>query len=407
MRLMARGSIRFVSSTLLLATALGLPACGQAPNAVESGGELAQPIVGGEVDTQHKNVFMLFASLGRFYSTCTATLIAPNLLLTARHCVASNVDEAVVCGQSELGAPYAAETLRASNPVDVNQATRWFEGGSVHVPTEGSDTCGYDVALLVLTENVPPSVAVPAIPRIDLDVEEGEPYVAVGYGLDEAGEAGGRLARDGLFVECAPGQCGRVAPVREFIGDTGVCQGDSGGPAFDTKGKLVGIVSRGGEDCSVPIYGAVTAWRDLITSVALQAAARGNYVPPFWVTSGMSDPPAPLPVEPGGACGPGALCPAGYLCHSGDEGDAPSCTAICSSELDCDAGYRCAPAGEDAESVCTREAPPSGEPDATCAFTVRGRSSETPLPLLGIVVGLAGLRARRRRRVLLDRSVRL
>ncbi|HEY8946488.1 MAG TPA: S1 family peptidase, partial [Polyangiaceae bacterium] len=243
---MARTSGRALLPVVLISAAFAATGCGDSPAATEQPLRAEDSIVGGEVDTEHRHVFMLVTIAGNYYQACTATLIAPNLLLTARHCISSNEDEVVICGRSDLGPPLPATSIRASNAVNVQEARRWYEGASVHVPQEGSDTCGYDVALVVLTENVPASVAVPAVPRIDREVAEGEPYVAVGYGLDEQGEQGGRLMREGLFVSCAPGECGRVAPAGEFIGDTGVCQGDSGGPAFDAAGKVVGIVSRGG-----------------------------------------------------------------------------------------------------------------------------------------------------------------
>ena len=39
----------------------------------------------------------------------------------------------------------------------------------------------------------------------------------------------------------------------EFAGDEATCQGDSGGPALDMQGRVVGITSRGGADCSMSI----------------------------------------------------------------------------------------------------------------------------------------------------------
>lgn len=351
-----------------LAGALG---CGDVPS-LEPTTQAEQGIVGGQVDDEHRNVFILLANLGRAFSSCTATLIAPNLLLTARHCVSTSEDEdeVVVCGRSDLGQTYTADRLRASNALDVRDSTRWYRGASVHVPEEGSDTCGYDVALVVLTENVPASVAVPAIPRIDREVTHGEPYIAVGYGEDERGEQGGRQSLDGLTVACAPGQCGRVAPNGEFVGDTGVCQGDSGGPAFDTDGKLVGIVSRGAEDCSLPVYGTVTTWSDLIRRVAVQAALRGKYDTPFWVTQGVSDPIGPSP-------GVGCL-----------------------SEQDCRAGSACKPVSEGSPSTCSPVIPVPGdgsEPEATCSYTVATDPPSVPVALLGLLSGLSWLRRRRPR----------
>lgn len=391
---MAPGRIGSPSKMMLLASAAWLGSCGQWASSEEREGYSVQRILGGQVDTTHSNVFMLVANQGQVYSSCTATLIAPNLLLTARHCVSPNEDEVVVCGRAELGVPFAPENLRASNAVNVRQSTRWFTGASVHVPSESADTCGFDVALVVLTENVPSDVADPAIPRIDREVEQGETYVAVGYGLDEEGQQGGRLSLGGLYISCSPGECGRVAPGSEFIGDTGVCEGDSGGPAFDTAGKLVGVVSRGGEDCSIPIYGTVTAWKALISSVAVQAAARGAYPAPFWATSGVSDLPPP-PSEPGGSCSSELPCEGGFVCHQDDETGAQTCVPACSREQDCDAGFACT--AVETGSACLPNEPARGpEPAATCAYPAGG-SRGSPLLLFGLASGFGWLGARRRR----------
>lgn len=403
---MVLGRLRSARRRWYLSGVLGLVACGEGPAVQrELPGERAEPIAGGEIDADHVNVFALLArhriSEDRYaFSSCTATLIAPNLLLTARHCVSETRDEFVVCGQASLGRLYQAEDLIASNPVFIQQEARWFRGDSIHVPSEGNDTCGFDVALVILSENVPPSVAEPAIPRIDRAVEAGERYVAVGYGVDENGGGGSRQVRRDLYVACSPGSCGRRARDNEFIGDTGVCSGDSGGPAFDSAGKLVGIVSRGAEDCTYPIYGDVASWRDLVVSVATEAALRGGYEAPFWVTSGVSDPPEPVVVEPGAQCGAGFVCPDGYACH------ASTCTRVCEGDEDCEDGLSCQ--GEaDAPALCLPEQPGTPEaeaarpPDPTCAYraAVPGRSGAVAWLAAGLVGWLAAGRRQRGRRV--------
>lgn len=363
---MALGRFSFRSRMLALVAAAGVAACQEAQEGA-SADQAAQSILGGQSDAEHRHVFILLSHVGRTVSSCTATLIAPNLLLTARHCVSASEDEVVVCGRSGLGETYSADRLRASNAVNVQESMRWFRGATVHVPEEGNDTCGYDVALITLTENVPASVAEPAIPRIDRDVEHGEPYVAVGYGQTELGEYGGRQSRKGLFVACAPGTCGRVARNGEFVGDQGVCEGDSGGPAFDADGKLVGIVSRGGEGCSVPVYGTVTTWKELIRKVAQRAALRGKYPAPFWVTLGTS-----VPIEDASplACATDRDCPSGLICDPGDDRSAPACVP--------------GAFGADEE--------PLG-PEVTCSY---GRSRSSTLIALGWLGLLVCLRSRRR-----------
>jgi V8-like Glu-specific endopeptidase len=349
-------------------------------------------------------------------SMCTATLIAPNLLLTARHCISSGPRRDIVCGLSELGEPYPANAIFATNdPVPV-EGSRTFQGAELSVPDEGADTCGYDVALVRLSANVPPNVAVPAIPRIDREVEAGEVYTAVGYGADESGEpTGQRQMRSGLSVACAPGLCGFGVESSEFRGETGICSGDSGGPALDAQGKVVGVVSRGGSDCGTPIYGTVTAWREWIRETAARAAEAGGYEPAFWVVTGESDAPDEPDSGPtndggagfGGGSGPGlsgtqgdpctspAECASGYACYSSDgTPEAGRCVALCGATSACARDLVCSPLGE--TSVCLEPGDPPGS-DGGCALAP-SRAAHSPRAawLIAVALGLAlGRRAAR------------
>ena len=340
-------------SALLGAALSGLVALGCGSTGAEPASRRAQPIAGGTADALHQNVFLLVSETQNSGSLCTATLIAPNLLLTARHCVSpGNGDDHVLCGDSVLEDPYPASAFFATNDARPGHESPIFRAVAVRVPGLGEDTCGYDLALVILKESVPSDISMPAVPRIDLEVEPGEAYTAVGYGLDEAGKSpGGRMQLDGLSVECEPGSCGDGVESTEFLGEKGICSGDSGGPAFDRDGKVVGVVSRGGPECSTPIYSTVTAWHDFIVDTAKEAATLGGYEAPFWVTSGLSDPP--VLVGQGGESGAGGPSSSG----AASEGEACDATTACESELVCYIA--------------------SAEPNATAAPNATGRCSAT------------------------------
>jgi hypothetical protein len=372
-------------------------------------------ISGGQPDSTDSNVFILVSHRGSDeVALCSASLIAPNLLLTARHCVANTTTDAVTCGQTEASAPFPANTFFATNVQNVNDAMSAFSVSSIAVPSQGTDICGFDLALVTLAQVVPSSVAVPLVPRIDKAVARGEIYSAVGYGQDspgDAGIAGVRMERSGLRVNCAPGVCNSTeAESSEFIGETGICSGDSGGPALDAAGKVVGVVSRSGaQDCASPVYGSVAYWKDWITSVAKQAAVTGNYTAPFWVETGMSDPPAVANPADSGAAGAAAelassvgvqgdACSAPQDCKTGFGCFAPTgsatgayCAEFCSAQTKCATGTYCATS----VGVCVKGS--ASADSSSCAFRDVGAPGGSAAgALFGVVaLGFAGLRRRR------------
>lgn len=370
--LVARASVcvaaAFASSAIL--------ACSATVEERASGGR-TQAIAGGTVDASHQNVFLLVRETQSSGSLCTATLIAPNLLLTARHCVSPGTgDDHVLCGDSVLDDPYPASAFFATNDAQPSQDSQVFRAVAVRVPGLGEDTCGYDLALVILKQSVPTDVSVPAVPRIDREVQPGELYTAVGYGENEAGHSTGRrMQLEGLSIACEPGSCGEGVESSEFLGEKGICSGDSGGPALDLDGKVVGVVSRGGPECSTPIYSTVTAWHDFIIETAQEAADLGGYEAPFWVTTGLSDPPvlvgqggaggaggaasAPDLASEGEACDAVTACQSELVCYSAGSEATARCAAVCEVTTDCHDGLVCQSAGD--VSVCGLPRKPAEE----------------------------------------------
>jgi hypothetical protein len=266
------------------------------------------------------------------------------------------------------------------------------------------------MALVILESNVASVVATPAIPRIDRVAESGEPYTAIGYGLNAEGESNdGRMSRTDLEVRCTAGACGRQYQVvpNEFLGETGVCSGDSGGPALDADGKVIGVVSRGTDPCETPIYGSVASFRDFIVETAFDAAAAGGYPAPFWAWSGVSDPDETRATE-GEACAAGDACRPGHVCYfDADPADA-SCRAICENDRQCAAGRVCQP-GFDVRGggLClpmpepiapggSDDAPVGSGADDGCSMSHAPSNSRAGF-LLGTALGVALLGQARRR----------
>lgn len=160
-------------------------------------------IVGGVDDTTHTNVVMLANPGG----SCTASLIAPNLVLTARHCVAQNVTQGIGCdinGNStngdHVGNNYAAANLK----VFTGQSPQ-FWGTPVAVgaqlfTVQSKNLCNNDIALLVLNKAV--TSAPPLKIRRDYPPQIGELVTAVGYGAinDNSQGSGKRRMRANVPV---------------------------------------------------------------------------------------------------------------------------------------------------------------------------------------------------------------
>lgn len=269
--------------------------CGDAelsqPDGAQTLARAQQEIQGGEYHTAKGASVGFGIQTPRGMSICSGTLIAPNLVLTARHCVAQVSGAYVICGQSEFGPVYGPEKLFISTSPNLTTQQAGFRAAEkIFVPEDGADMCGYDIALVQLKQNISAADATPAEPRLDIPVERQEGYTAIGYGhIGDGSGSGVRRSLDARKALCSGADCNLyrygAATISEWIGDDGVCQGDSGGGAFDSQGRVLGALSRGGQGCSDSVYSGVTEWSAWIRGHAMEAAAAGGYDVPEWVDS--------------------------------------------------------------------------------------------------------------------------
>jgi MYXO-CTERM domain-containing protein len=393
---------------------------GEAPGQlVGTVGKSRAPIVGGQVDDSTTGVVGLAIDFPGhlFFGHCSGTLIAPNLVLTARHCVslsftAGAADDHVECGVTRFSPPNrgdgflaSPETVRPTEPTDPT----FFRSVQVRVPNGTQDFCGQDVALVVLAgSGIPASEATPIVPRIDSLPMNDEPFTAEGFGLTDPktdNTDGTRMRSTGNTVSCVGLDCqarGDTVRGTEWLSeDARTCPGDSGGPALDEEGRVMGVTSRGPDGCTSVIYGDVGSWRDFIIETALDAATRGGYDPPFW-TKGSST-PGGAPVEADGgvstplgrACS--GSCGSGYVCYS-DTGQPPGqCVPRCGGAIEeCPAHYACAQSIHACVPKGSSVLEPGSGSSSGCA--VRHGQAGGPLGLLAAAVLGAIARGLRRRR---------
>ncbi len=164
--------------------------------------------------------------------TCTGTLVAPRVVLTAAHCV-ENLEAPQV-----LSVVFAPEVARALPSERVRVAE-----GRLHPAWRAGEN---DIGVLLLAEDAPVAPVPLVGSALPADVV-GRTTRLVGFGLDEQGQAGHRrsgTARvvavgEGTFsIEAAPGMS---------------CGGDSGGPSFlemDGIERVAGITSFGDTTCT-------------------------------------------------------------------------------------------------------------------------------------------------------------
>lgn len=380
-------------------------------------------IKGGYADANDTAVVAIVALSAGGIGECTGSLIAPNLILTARHCVAditNLVGGGVDCSKSKFSSPKSASTFYVTTKQFLSQnPDDYHPVKQVIVPTTTTEVCGGDVALLILNENIDPAEAVPLVARVDTQIKKDDQYSAVGFGgtQDNGTGSGQRRRLDDLFVNCVGKQCSAlyISITHEWQGDHGICQGDSGGPALDLQNRVIGVTSRGGAGCTYPVYGDVFPWGEWLKENAAHAADLGGYPLPPWATGMTTDPAFYSPI--GDACTDPSACASGACLGDGVTG---YCTRPCSDAGPCPEGYTCGLVGD--QQFCQKPVDDPGPgtggegttatgpgttgaggngstPSEESGCSVGGDDPTKPVPWsTGVGIAAAGLALLRRRR---------
>ncbi len=240
-----------MSKRCLVTAALVGALCSCAPERIEPLSSSSAPIVDGS-PSHNRSVVFLYNLAG---AACTATIVAPRAVLTAKHCIQGGSSSAAPASQFVVyvgDSPY--RPIRQYRVAEVRPAPGCW------------DLCGdaSDVAMLILAspaveEPVPISFEPPA-------GITGQTITAIGYGQTPAGSSGTQLSTSK-----------RVTGVRGglvFV-EPAVCSGDSGGPVIGPEGMIWGVASfiyspdgRSRPECGTApgAYNGISHLRDFIVA---------------------------------------------------------------------------------------------------------------------------------------------
>jgi hypothetical protein len=280
---------------------------------------------------------------------CTATLVAPRVLLTAAHCVPEGATPDAFFGSTPLGG--------GGTSIPVIATTRH--------PGFDPTTLTNDVAMALLADAAPAGATPWPLPSAALDASSvGLPLRLVGFGATGPGDSTAPEKRVGTTTLAS------LTTTELAFGPSPsqTCTGDSGGPAFATIGgveAIVGVTSSGDPQCD-------QSARDV------RVDANASFIVPW------------LQATAEGAAGPGDRCyyaancaaSAGACTAALDDSTLSFCAPACGDGGVCPSGLTCL-RGSDGRSLCRHSPPSPGAPGASCTLPSDCADSNCLVPATG------------------------
>lgn len=384
-----------MSTTLLIASSivsLSLLGCTtpQSSGLVSTREDIVNGTVSGSDDDA---VVWVSTTLDVSIQRCSGTLVAPNLVLTALHCVSNYPDSlAFTCDSNGnlVAGPGGQLGTQASPSKIIIQGGTFLDAGAIVAIAKGKQIfagptttiCLNDIAFVLLDREL----SLPIRPiRLYTGTEPGEVMRVVGYGLDENYSVWTRHYRDGAVVDKVGSSqyrpVGDDVPPNSFtsIGNE-LCIGDSGGPAISDRGAVAGVFSKVVGSCTAPsAVDTFTQVAPFATNLVLPAFQAAGYEP--WL-EGNSEPGL---YGTGGASGTGGATSIGGSPSTSASGGATSAPEA--------SGGAPLGTGGDTAVVVYDQGPPPGGTCACRAARVRDRSWGAALLMAMATVSL--LRRRR------------
>ncbi|HSO39304.1 MAG TPA: trypsin-like serine protease [Labilithrix sp.] len=224
-------------------------------------GAASAAIVGGEPSTAADDFVVFLTRLGDPFAACGATLLAPNLVVTAKHCVYEYAENPSICDGSGLpaaggggggyvGAPIKLTELAFYGGYDAKDRMTKGEApaaaGAKVIDDRSVYLCSHDLAYVVLDK---PMTGLPLGKlRLGERPKDGTPIAVAGWGaVEDRIKPKVRQRRSAMVIaRVGPVEpsTGSVGP-RTFESGPGPCTGDSGSPAFFLEtGTALGVTAR-------------------------------------------------------------------------------------------------------------------------------------------------------------------